>query len=472
MMRRMASRAVYVVSDLHLGGAFSQGGEDRGFRMMTRPDVLARFVSDLAARARGGEATELVINGDFVDFLAEEHDPPASWRPFLEDPDEAARTLRTIVARDGDRDVFRALGDFVGAGGRLVVMLGNHDLELCLPASRRVLVETLGSSSFTFLYDGEGYPVARNALIEHGNRYDPANIVDHDGLRRVRSLHSRRDTAREAGFSPPAGSRLVAEVMNPIKARYAFIDLLKPESEPLIALLLALEPDLRGKLARIAKGMAKAVPRLPTWNDQPVFTSEISSVAEPSEEAALDEVLRRVRARLPAADEDVNPYAQDVGSTSDWVISKLGVLRMLVNGDTTSVMERVPMIRQALRALHGDASFDDESEAGKRYLRAARALGERWPYVIFGHTHHAKHVKLDGGATYLNSGTWANLMRFPEAVLAGDRRAADDAIWRFLEDLRENHLSRYVEFRPTFVRLAIDGDEVKSAEVDEMAFSR
>src|SRR5439155_24466617 len=80
---------------------------------------------------------------------------------------------------------------------------------------------------------------------EHGNRNDAWNSVNFDGLRRYRSVLSRRqERFPDAEFHPPPGSRLVERIMNPIKTDYPFIDLLKPETEAAIPLLLALEPSL------------------------------------------------------------------------------------------------------------------------------------------------------------------------------------------------------------------------------------
>ena len=81
-----------------------------------------------------------------------------------------------------------------------------------------------------FIFDGEAYPIG-DALIEHGNRYDGWNAIDYDALRRVCSLKSRGQAIPPSlRLPPPAGSQLVAEVMNPIKRSYPFIDLLKPEN--------------------------------------------------------------------------------------------------------------------------------------------------------------------------------------------------------------------------------------------------
>ncbi len=140
-------------------------------------------------------------------------------------------------------------------GGRLTVLLGNHDIELSLPSVRTAFRHALGvkpGHDFEFLYDGEAYVVG-DALIEHGNRYDAWNQIDLDSLRRVRSLLSRRqDIPERYRFDPPAGSHMVASVINTIKIQYPFIDLLKPEEAAVVPILLALEPAYRSRLAAVA----------------------------------------------------------------------------------------------------------------------------------------------------------------------------------------------------------------------------
>src|SRR5262249_37777826 len=147
-----------------------------------------------------------------------------------------------------DRQLFDALRTFTGRRGRLTLLLGNHDVELSFPQVRRRLFQYLDAEALTritFIYDGEAYAVG-DALIEHGNRYDGFNVIDHDRLRRVRSLQSRRQAIPpEYAFAPPPGSRLVASIMNPIKQMYPFVDLLKPETEAVVPMLLALEPEFR-----------------------------------------------------------------------------------------------------------------------------------------------------------------------------------------------------------------------------------
>jgi UDP-2,3-diacylglucosamine pyrophosphatase LpxH len=131
-------RSVYVISDLHLGGAYPEPPDPgkRGFRLCTHADAIARFVSSLIQNIGQKGSIELVLNGDTVDFLAECDEKPNSWSAFTAKPDRAVAKLKAIVKRD--QEVFDRLKEFLEKGGRLTVLLGNHDAELSLPAVRHV----------------------------------------------------------------------------------------------------------------------------------------------------------------------------------------------------------------------------------------------------------------------------------------------------------------------------------------------
>ena len=81
------------------------------------------------------------------------------------------------------------------------------------------------------------------------------------------------------------------------------------------------------------------------------------------------------------------------------------------------------VLHKALRAYaeaHCLAYKVDQEDA--EYLDAAKALRKRgFSIVVFGHTHLAKRVGLGGGGTYLNTGTWADLMRMPAAMPISQR---------------------------------------------------
>jgi len=469
-------REVYLISDLHLGGVqpATSDPDDRGFRICTHGNELAQFVTALAARPA---PVELIINGDMVDFLAEEN-PAGGWDPFTTDQQEAARKLDSII--DRDKAFFAALGEFLERDHRLVILLGNHDVELALPAVRRRFGERIGLTGrhdFLFIYDGEAYPVGR-ALIEHGNRYDKWNVVDYDGLRRLRSLLTRNQAVpADYAFQAPAGSHMVAEVINPIKAHYRLVDLLKPENEGAIPVLMAIEPGYRQVLGRILPlGVSTREHRL-AGPAMPGFAGDIRSegaidpfgdnsfAADISGGAAapdpLDALLQRRmgnEAALLKAGLGESAFASDI-SARDTIDFGLGMLRLLASSSRDGFQARLPALLSAVRSLQHDTTFARDTECFGEYLGAATDLAAGgFDYVIFGHTHAARDVALPAGARYLNVGTWADLIKFPSAILGGPTPAALDGLRAFVEDMSTGKLSAWTSFMPTYVKLVVGSD--------------
>jgi UDP-2,3-diacylglucosamine pyrophosphatase LpxH len=476
-------RQVFVISDLHLGGAYADPGTPgRGFRICTHAREVAAFIDALAAKPVGPPKVELVVNGDLVDFLAET-DSADKWEPFTYDQATAVQKLEAIMRRD--RVVFDALGRFVAAGHRLVILLGNHDIELAMPLVRLALAGAIGAergADYEMVRYDEAYVVG-DALIEHGNRYDAWNAVSHDGLQRLCALASRGQTADGSVFHAPAGSQLVAEMMNPVKEQYKFVDLLKPETGAVVPLLLALEPGFRKVLGRIALLAAKPQQAVRLKSSKPQsgtsdvgvadlgepFGSDISattSVASTptNEDDALDAVLREklgdsvadiksVLEAVPHAD----AFGGDISTFREFVDRSAGMMKLLVSTGKGDYHGRLQALLSALRCLQNDQTFDESIETDAAYLDAAKSLatgGVR--HVLFGHTHMAKNIPLPSGGAYVNSGTWADVMEFPRQIVSGSKDEALAALGDFIDTLTRGDFSSFALFRPTFVRLDVD----------------
>ncbi len=489
------ARTVYVISDLHIGGAYPDKDalhdeRKRGFRMMTRVAELASFIRHLA-NLPAAPPVELVINGDFVDFLAEELgsggelDEAAApqWSAFRAGRGEALAAFRAIVARD--QDLFTALRELLAAGKALTILLGNHDLELCLPDVRAELERELGPGTLRFLDDDQALDLG-DVLIDHGNLFDPANVVDHDKLRVLRAVYSRGwfDQLDDI-FTPPAGSKLVAEVMNPIKIAYGFVDLLKPESEPLFALLLALEPSYRSQLDDAATALAFAARSLVPRRNVPyamrnvsgkdvdgtgAAVRNVSSGGQPPP-SALDDLIATLLVDDAAAAATLKTAGVTDVATATPVSggtwrARWSLFRMLIGDDQGDLASRIPQVQATLRVLAKDQSFDDQVES-KRYLDAAKWLAtdgqdqKGYRAVIFGHTHHAKDLTIPGTSTrYFNTGTWANLMTFPAVFTdpAATPAEVTAALVELANRLKTNDLKPYLAFRPSYVRVDLDAD--------------
>lgn len=509
-------RTIYIISDLHLGGDYPEprGPGKRGFRLCTRADAIAQFVDSLNGSCARHGTSELVLNGDTVDFLAEHDDGLNAWSPFTREPKRAVEKLEAIVKRD--QIVFDAIRRFLDRRGRVVVLLGNHDIELSLPDVRVAFRHAIGvkpEHDFEFLYDGEAYVVG-DALIEHGNRYDDWNQVDYDALRHVRSVQSRRlDASKEHVFVAPAGSEMVTEVINAIKLDYPFVDLLKPETAAVVPMLLALEPDFRARLGTIAllykrtrsHGLADAVtPKFGgdirseqsenrisggdiggnTAADQDGFGGDISAdgnstphAVRSEQNAALIETLQtslggdaeQFLRSLDAEVAEADPLGQlgDEISASDTVSRISGFAALLFGRSSQPFEKRLPALLRAMRGLQHSETFDPGTESQTEYLNAAQSLADRggFRYVVFGHTHQAKRVSLGNGRFYFNTGTWADVLQFPNEILKSETDALA-ALRTFVEHMKAGDFSAWTLFRPTYVQLQIsDDNKISNAEL-------
>lgn len=437
---------LYVISDLHLGGALGDEGHP-GFQICPprTQRLLEAFIDRLPAPT-GGSDVRLVLAGDIVDFLAEE-----PFQAFTGDPRVAASKLQAVFERTVP--VWGALRRFVTERhGALTLMLGNHDIELSLPGPRQLLLERVGQGRVEFIYDNEAFSCGP-VLVEHGNRFDEWNAVPHGALRRVRSQLSRKSRV-QPDFPAMPGSRLVVDVMNPLKQQYAFIDLLKPEDAGAIPIAAALGA---GGLREIWQFFQKY---RQTWS---VDFDESREPVDQEYIGAGDQ-----------SDQQLFDLAQDIAQGGD--ASQVGAVGDFLSDVAGVVTDKVHQARRAAlyQAIRGSAAkhrdtFDVLRERDTYLVPAQAAVESGFRVVVYGHTHLAKRValKADGEASsvYLNSGTWADLMRIPDAVWAVQEERARRTLSDFVADLESNALKAWRRGVPTYARIRLDGDAVLEADV-------
>jgi hypothetical protein len=319
-----------------------------------------------------------------------------------------------------------------------------------LPTPRRLLLDRLGSGRIEFIYDNQAFadgPV----IIEHGNRYDSWNVISHDGLREVRSAVSRGENPPT--FESPAGSLMVVNIMNRIKSRFPFVDLLKPEDAGLLPLLAVLDPS----------SMKEATKAIGLWRKQsqvefdedgiPVDLANIATIAR------KDDELIDLAMELYGEDQGNISFIDDVKNFYDiWKLARS-------KNDKDAQLKKLYVALQA-RAQSTWQTFDVNRET-EQFINPARAAAQRgFKVVVFGHTHLVKRVTLNPeGSLYLNSGTWADLMQVPEAILRGDDAEGKRQLEQFVNDLAGNELQNWRRQVPTFARIDFDLDAVASADV-------
>jgi len=474
-------RKIFVLSDWHLGGV-PDTDATIGTQICRSANQLAAFINWVGEQAAAFPGTtEIVINGDMVDFLAPDGDEPAvEW---ISDQEKAVRRLNRIVAKA--RGPFDGLCKFLEQERtEVTVALGNHDAELSLPRVRQRLAEILGNNQrFRMVYDGEAI-VRGRVLIEHGNRYDAWNILNHNGLREERSHLSRGLPIMEAErsnrfFRPPAGTLLVVYAFNTLLTEAPFLNLLKPETQAALPLLIALEPNMKGVLDNIIR-MAPVIPRR--------FGTLMQSAAVPADRnnlsgdrlADIDSLEKALQPLLGAdtglfVNARVSPLSMPEGGGMTplvWVKARVAQIAKAIRRhlDLSALVReakhevRGRMLEIAFKRLqHGD-SFRPEKELPE-YIEAAGELLRtgKFDLVVFGHTHLQKKVTIprpgQSDGCYINTGTWADIMKLPPEVMAGGP-AARQALGEFFDRVAARDISRYLFTSLGYAEIELAGDAI------------
>jgi len=424
MLDGIELESLYVVSDLHLGGR-------EGFQMFGSTAELTWLIDQVSARRSPGTHA-LLINGDFIDFLAEE---PST----LFDPEGAVTKIDTVWTRFDA--VFTALQRLLATPRHLLLVnLGNHDLELALPWVRAHLTQRLSNgddaarSRLVWVTDGTGvrcHVGSTRVVCVHGNEVDSWNVADYERLRRIG--RDRQFGLSVDAWAPNAGTQMVIEVMNDIKRHFPFVDLLKPETEGVLPILAALNAGVQRKLLALAgvagrKAWDLARMRIGFLDDEVPADSGASGYrplpvfAAPSPARSSEALLRDVES---AWRQGVSPMSL-VRGTQDQQLGFWSATRDFVRGKP-----KHEVLREALEHLDRDRSFDPGT--GDDTFRNLDALvGTDIDLLIAGHTHLERSLpRSRGRGHYFNSGTWARLICIEPAVRQDP--AAFERLFRLLD---------------------------------------
>lgn len=186
-----------VLSDIHLGSDLVPHLRPwaRNSWLTKEPEVDAQLASLLAyygKRPEGGRPVCLVIAGDFLDLVGVSLTPDegqTTTQPTSEEqrhglgsaPDHVVQKIAAIGERH--QRVFQALCAFLGEGHRLVIVRGNHDIELHWRKAQRALIHAVcrhaespehGAAIATRIRICPWFFVVDGLLfVEHGHEFDP-----------------------------------------------------------------------------------------------------------------------------------------------------------------------------------------------------------------------------------------------------------------------------------------------------------
>lgn len=203
-----------VVSDLHLGkGRILQDGGNNPLEEFYYTEKLSEFLQYYSSGAYQDYEVELIINGDFLNFLQVDYKGH-----FLTVFTESVclEILQSII--EGHKKVFKAMATFASRPGNMITyIIGNHDQGMMWQVCRDYLNKIVGANirykNIVYFVDG--------FHIEHGHMHEAANRMD------PKKFFLKKDLP-EPILNLPFGSLFFVELVMKIKIRYPFVDKIRP----------------------------------------------------------------------------------------------------------------------------------------------------------------------------------------------------------------------------------------------------
>lgn len=210
----MKRKIKLVLSDLHLGlGKTLPDGATNPFEEFFFDQKLVEFLHYYSQGEFREAEVELIINGDFLNFLQVDY-----RGHFLTVVTESIsmEKLRNILA--GHPEVFKAMRDFAAPEGRSITyIVGNHDQCMLWPGTRALFNETLNTNvkykNLVYFFDG--------VHIEHGHMHEAANRLDPKKFFLKKNLP-------EPILNLPFGSHFFVDYVLKIKEKHPHVDKIRP----------------------------------------------------------------------------------------------------------------------------------------------------------------------------------------------------------------------------------------------------
>jgi UDP-2,3-diacylglucosamine pyrophosphatase LpxH len=434
----------YVVSDLHLGDGSSLDDFDQD-------QSFQRFVARLGEKKK----TELIINGDFLDFanlkLKDESTKPFSRLGNTEE--ESLEKLDLILG--GHPLVFDSLRDFIDSGHRLVVIPGNHDVDLFWPRVWEQVAERLGNPDGEHLcFEFSGIHRAGGLYIEHGNQYFSDSLFanfTHPFLRDPKSGQLRLERSWSNAFLP----YFVAS----LRTKNPFVDNVKPVST---MVFMGIQQEGWWFRIRHAYKLIRFISRagFPPFKDvrSPAAQAKIKEDT-PSHfrKRLLMAVASRGGRRVLEGEQGLEML--DAGLEIDSLEVEESMLEQVLEEEPEGIEVYEEAFDKAFPARpeeSGELVLDPLSTREDILSMQARELllsDKGIDTVIFGHDHRLysnQYTPLVGGKKnkyYINTGTWIPILFLT--------KAQKNLTWRDLADERLYHqYLTYAEVRNSHGRAA------------------
>jgi UDP-2,3-diacylglucosamine pyrophosphatase LpxH len=474
---RSKDEEIFVISDLHIAEGKDELGVRSGLENFFADEAFERFLTFADKTAEASAASGpygkgkalLVINGDSFDFLRVTRVPSGdaeilAWQQELEklkilktpkqlvdsisprerkyglETDDFKTVFKLMRIRQGHPRFFAALAGWIARGHRLLMLKGNHDLEIVWPAVRNYVrlmiaetislsanrpanqtggtgeaIETIGTIE-TVLRDivlprihfiDDAVLVDGTLYLEHGHRYDKFTMVLDSPF-----LDRKGDSGQ---INIPFGSFFNRYLINRVELAYPFLDKVRPSSN-IIPILV------RENLPLAAKVFGQQVPlllRILRTNRRYVWfmfrrIAPIFAAALPVLLYLAWVIYHLLNKNTPTQPAKTDFFHKDI----------LPVLTKGLGGVGSLILSYL------LTRFVGWAQIVEPSSLDDYARHVLRLSGRSYPIMTMGHTHNPSacdpHATGDskaeqGPAVFFNSGTWIPVIEVATADVRADR---------------------------------------------------
>jgi len=221
--------SVVVISDLHIASGPLDDCD---------AELQSHFESFVDSLSRRDVPIELVVNGDFFDFVQAEPWSGSDLESWSDDDIPLCFTEAQSVAKlesihASHPGIFDALKQFLHAcpDNRITVLPGNHDVDFYWDRVRKRVCDYVGPVNF-FLEQVYRPTPCSSVWIEHGHQSDPVNCF----VSGKKPYWSRTSPPifKDHGGTPRlyecTGTRFMIKFLNRLDQDYPFVDNVKPFS--------------------------------------------------------------------------------------------------------------------------------------------------------------------------------------------------------------------------------------------------
>ncbi len=218
--RNNVKKVILVISDLHLSAGKMFKGKRNLLEDFHYDNELIDFLNYYCSGDYEQVEVELVINGDFLDFLA------VPYVEFYDDEfwSETAALAKLKMIMKAHGGVLEALKTFLATPNkRIIYIIGNHDAEFVFDSLKERFLSYFGEHRKNFILSNSisTHIPTKGVCIQHGHQYERAHQFDQENAV-VETMNG------EKYFIPPWGSYYVTNVINKYKQERSFINAVRP----------------------------------------------------------------------------------------------------------------------------------------------------------------------------------------------------------------------------------------------------